>query len=658
MGTATLAGMQGKAGWLGSALALAWGLVVSPAQAQSEQHNATTESSDAFGHTVGNERSGLYSQEEVRGFNPSEAGNNRMQGLYFDFAGFLPTRLTEGSTVRVGLAAQRYPFPAPSGLIDYTLEVPGAQSEFEVEIDNSGGVARGFGAQTNIKLALDGERFGVALGAGMREANRPEGGEHKFRTWAALAAFRPAPGTEFIAFSSVLYSLSNDARATYYPVLVAPPPEVERGKYLGLDWTGGDNINEAHGAMAKIALAPGWRIHAGLFLSVRRQNGTFADLLQGVNPQGQASRVVIAEDGNRDRILSGEFRLIREWQSGRFDHTLTASLRGRAKNRLFGGGARLNLGTGPIDQPEFWPSRPPPYTLGAKSTDRVRQLYGGLSYNLLWQGGASLDLGISKGTYSKRIDFAGPDLADLEVRDAPLLWNVAASVSLGRNVILFGGMSRGQEDAVIAPDIAINRAEAPPAIRTRQVEAGLRVQLTPDLSLVTSVFEISRPYYNLDTGLRYRELGRLTNRGLEVSLTGKLAPGLTLVGGLLLADPKISGEAVASGQIGERPVGQVRRRVVANLDWRSRGGTGPLSLDLNVESFSSRVGNAANTLTAPPRTNVNLGARYRFKLAGTALTLRPQVMNLFDNYGWAVNPSGGFVYTPKRAFNVALFVNW
>lgn len=649
--------MVGFASRLVLGSAVAFGLCPVAAHAQRAEQNAATQSNDAFGRTVGNERSGLYGADDVRGFNPGEAGNNRLDGLYFDFPGFISARLTEGNTVRVGLAAQRFPFPAPSGLIDYELKVPGGERELRLEIDTAGSIARGPGAVIEAKLPLAGDRFGIAVGAGLRDATRPEGGKHQFRTWSALAAFRPSAGTEFMLFASRVRTTSIEARTTYFPAGTAPPPEVERGRFLGLGWTESDNGGEVHGALARIALGGSWRVHAGLFLAKRDQQGNFADLLLGVTADGRASRLVIADPGAHDSILSGEFRLIREWRAGALSHSLTASVRGRRKNRLFGGSVALALGSGPITAPESWGGAPA-YALRAQDRDRVRQLNAGVSYNLLWQGKASLDIGISKGLYNKRIDFADPTLGDTQTRNWPLLWNVSASVSLSDKLIAFGGLSRGQEDAVIAPDIAVNRSEAPPAIRTRQAEVGLRIALTDHLSLVAGAFEISRPYYNLDTALRYRRLGRLTNRGLEFSLTGQLAPGLSLVGGLLLADPKIAGEAVSAGQIGERPVGQVRRRLVSSIDWRGKAGKGPLSLDLYVESLSSRMGNSANTLVAPPRTQVNLGARYRFDLAGARMILRPQVLNLFNGYGWQVSSSGGFTYLPARIFSIALTADW
>ncbi len=137
-----------------------------------------------------------------------------------------------------------------------------------------------------------------------------------------------------------------------------------------------------------------------------------------------------------------------------------------------------------------------------------------------------------------------------------------------------------------------------------------------------------------------------------------MVPGFNLVGGLLLLDPRISGEAVTSGQIGPRPVGQVRRHGVLNFDWRPNAGKSPLSFDLAVEHFASRVGNSANTLHAAPRTVVNLGARYRFRMGPGTFLLRPLIQNLFDNYGWQVSTSGGWTYTAPRAVTLQLVADF
>ena len=79
------------------------------AQAQRTSENIVTQSADAFGKAIGSERIGLYSPDDIRGFNPIDAGNVRIEGLYFDHIERVPVRLVEGSTVRVGIAARGYP---------------------------------------------------------------------------------------------------------------------------------------------------------------------------------------------------------------------------------------------------------------------------------------------------------------------------------------------------------------------------------------------------------------------------------------------------------------------------------------------------------------------------------------------------------------------
>ena len=56
-------------------------LVPHAAWAQRAHENVATQSGDAFGRSVGQDRSGLYSSDDVRGFNPVDAGNVRLEGL-------------------------------------------------------------------------------------------------------------------------------------------------------------------------------------------------------------------------------------------------------------------------------------------------------------------------------------------------------------------------------------------------------------------------------------------------------------------------------------------------------------------------------------------------------------------------------------------------
>lgn len=632
-------------------------MAAAPALAQRTTQNVTTQSDDAFGRSVGNDRSGLYSTDEVRGFNPVDAGNVRLRGLYVDIVDRVPTRLVDGNTIRVGIAAQRYPFPAPTGLVDFDVNEPGDRLSQSVQLDNASTNTPGFGGNMEISLPLlDQRRAGLFFGVAMREARRPEGGAHQGRGIAGSLILRPVSGGEVLLFGGANFNRGEEARATLFPAGTVLPPEIPRGEFLGQPWTERSSDTVMLGMATKWALGP-WRIEAGLFNSSRIQSRNFSDNLTGVTGDGRsANRVIVATERNREKALSGEIRLVRDWKAGPLTHSVIVSLRGRNKERWLGGGQRIALGPSSALTPDVRAA--PTIRTGPLDHDVVRQRTYGLAYSGALRGRAGLDLAVSRTDYSKRLDFASPSAPDLDIRDRPLVGNLSVWAAPLRGVTLFSGYTRGQEEALIAPDVATNRNEAPPAIRTAQIEAGARLALGSQLGIIASVFSISKPYYNLDPALRYREIGTLTNRGLEVSVTGRLVPGLVAVAGTLLMDSRISGEIGSLNQIGPRPVGLARRRSVVNVDWRLQGGKGPLSLDLVVESLSSRIGNTANTLSAPPRTTVNLGARYRFAIKSTQLMARVQLQNAFNAYNWNVSLSGGFTYINPRYLQTQIVVDF
>ena len=84
------------------------------AAADRAQENAVTAAEDAFGIAVGNQAIGLYSMADARGFSPQQAGNLRIEGLYFDTPSSYVGPCTARATVmRIGITAQAYSFPRP-----------------------------------------------------------------------------------------------------------------------------------------------------------------------------------------------------------------------------------------------------------------------------------------------------------------------------------------------------------------------------------------------------------------------------------------------------------------------------------------------------------------------------------------------------------------
>jgi iron complex outermembrane receptor protein len=204
------------------------------------------------------------------------------------------------------------------------------------------------------------------------------------------------------------------------------------------------------------------------------------------------------------------------------------------------------------------------------------------------------------------------------------------------------------------PSNAANRGEALPALRTRQYEAGARLALNPRWRLVVAAFDISKPYFEIDlTDGHYRQLGAVTHRGVEGSLSSKPTEQLNIVAGAVFLRPRVSGQAVEDGRLGNRPIGRTSLLIDAAADYRLASIPG-LSIDARIVHEGRRVANAVSTLHLPARTTLDLGARYRTRVGRIPTLFRAQVKNVGDAYGWKVSSGGGFTLLQGRRATVSV----
>jgi iron complex outermembrane receptor protein len=228
-----------------------------------------------------------------------------------------------------------------------------------------------------------------------------------------------------------------------------------------------------------------------------------------------------------------------------------------------------------------------------------------------------------------------------------------AAAYLSDKIAVYGGYTRGLEESPVAAFEAVNRNEAPPAIRTEQKDAGVRAKIGDKVTAVIGLFDVSKPYFNLDGTSRFRQIGMVRNRGIEFSLAGEVAKGLSVVVGNVLLDAKLSGEEVDQGLIGKTPVGTFVRNTNVNLDYQVPGVEG-LSVSAAVFSTSDRTANAANTLVVPARAILNLGGRYKFKIDKVPALIRFNATNITNTFGYNVSGSGAFTPNGSRRYALTL----
>jgi iron complex outermembrane receptor protein len=625
----------------------------SPAWAQRTDENAVRSADDAFGTSVGNERIGLYNVVDVRGFSPVTAGNIRIEGLSITEHGGFTSRIVSGSTIRVGLTAQGYPFPAPTGIADFSLRTSGNEAVLSPALY--------FGPNRTAAVDLDAQipvlpdRLSVAAGISYRYGEDFIGEDARAFGAGGVLRWRPTDRLEVKPFYGRLQVDDDRDIPSIFTAGPYLPPKVER-RYFGLDWAHNEIERQFFGGVGSARLSDNWQVRAGLFRSENHGELSQTQLYRSVQPDGSGQRTLVTTKDQTQKSTSGELRSSYSLTEGGRRHTIHLAARGRDTRRAYGGGDVRDLGPGVIGRSAD--TKEPAFNFGPLTRDEVRQITGGLGYELRWPRVAELSLGIQKTDYEKNTLI--PGLPALTTKENPWLFNGTLALHLSKKLVAYAGYTRGLEESGVAPPNAVNRNSAPPALRTSQRDAGLRYAILPRLSLVAGLFDVRKPYFNVDPDRLFRELGTVRHRGLELSLAGQPIDGLSIVAGAVFLDADVSGEAVELGRIGPKPVGTTGRTIRANFDYRMPFFE-PVSVDLAINSLGGRIASPlgyaeldGRQLTTEPLTTFDIGARYRFKAGAAPATLRAQVTNLFDVYGWNVSPNSSFRFTDTRRFLLSL----
>lgn len=606
------------------------------------EENAVRQSGDAFGSTIGREVIGIYNQMNVRGFSPIAAGNVRIDGLYFDPVVPPNSRISRTTTIRVGLSALGSPFPAPTGLVDFGFRRPGDKAAASVLLATD--VWGTYNAEIDAVLPVA-DTLSLGLGASARIENGFDGTRENQIGGTLIARWTPAPGLTLVPFASVVRSLFDDHRVTFQTAAEFLPPLLPRRQRFGPDWVNGTGTDANIGLLGDWQIAPEWLLRTGLFRSSRTRDGQMTNLIRELRPDRTGRQRIIVDPQLAFAAISGEVRLTRQIDEGPRRHLIHVALRGRSGDRRFGGSDILDLGPVQIDTPSTVPE--PGFNLGPQQRDEVRQFTGGIAYEGRWRGVGEISAGLQYSDYRKRIDLPGGGIQATDAR--PLLYNVTIAANLAERLVVYAGAVNGLEESGIAPGNAANRNEALPAISTRQFDAGLRYAITDDIKLVAGVFDIAKPYFNLDANNRFDVLGDVINRGIEASIAGPVTERLSIVAGGVLLWPKVTGDAVAAGRVGPRPVAAIGQRLEFSADWRPAFASG-VSFDGRFAYRSAETATVSNRVEVPGRTQVDIGGRYRFRLAGNSALLRVQITNLFDVQGYDVRGAGAYGPIPGRLF--------
>ncbi len=630
-------------------------LSTAPAFAQRANENALASAEDAFGTTVGNEASGLYDARNARGFNPQAAGNARIEGMYFDrpYSGpgdVLNDRLMTGFTVRVGLAVQSYPFPAPSGVVDVTLRIP-RSDHAQGSVVATVGPYDTYALEVDAQTPIVADRLAVQVAAKGQHFRSDFGTNAKDWSAAVLGRWTPNDAIEIIPFWGRFQRHDFENPPIVYTFGNQLPPRIERGVNYQQDWADFEQHETNFGMVGRARLSDNWTLRTGLFRAWYYRAKDNAVFFNNTMPDGSADVLFQFQPPQRFSSYSGEVRASGVFTDGDFRHTVHISARGRDSVRQVAGTAVVPYGKAFIGVPNPIPR--PAFTYTERTVDLADQYTGGGIYELQWRGVGGFSLGLQKTTYHREVRVPGQPLSTIGL--SPWLYNGTWNAYPISKVTLFGSYTRGLEESGVAPQAARNRGEALPSSFTTQLDAGIAYQLMPKVKLVTTVFQIKKPFFDKENTNLFTNVGNLSHEGIELSATGEIAPSLTMLTGVVLLKARVKGPLVDQGIVGSIPLGRDARAARFDLQYGPPAWRG-FSVDGQLDYIDRGFASPRNLANIPPRTVINLGARYRFNIAGAPSTLRVRLQNLTNTFAWEYAGGNNYylAYIGRRRVTVSL----
>lgn len=209
---------------------------------------------------------------------------------------------------------------------------------------------------------------------------------------------------------------------------------------------------------------------------------------------------------------------------------------------------------------------------------------------------------------------------------AAVVFKATNNVSLYANRI--EALSQGSE----APPGTSNAGTVLPPIRSKQYEAGAKVDFGP-YAVTASLFQIERPAASTDLRTNsYGLTGEQRNRGVEFGVFGEPVRGIRALGGATYTQGRLTRTANGANEGNTAPgVPKLQVNLGGEYDVAALPG---LTLNARAIYTSSQYYDAENVRSIPGWTRFDIGARYTIKSA-YPVTLRATVENVANRRYWA-----------------------
>lgn len=272
-------------------------------------------------------------------------------------------------------------------------------------------------------------------------------------------------------------------------------------------------------------------------------------------------------------------------------------------------------------------------------------------------------------TIGARYQVAGAGLTDIRApaNSRPFsdsaVWTPAYAVLVKpvENISLYANYIEGLQTPFIVGPQFNNRGTLIPASKTKQTEAGVKID-AGRITTTMSLFEIEQRQVVTLGGTIQVQNGRQRNRGAEINVFGEVTPEFRLLGGVALIDGRQIDTAIAANGTntnGRKAVGVPAVTANIGAEWDNPFVQG-LTFSGRVIYTSSQYVDLPNTMTLPEWTRVDLGARYTFTSPwnGKPIVVRANIENVANNAYWASAYSGVITLAAPRTYLLSTTFNF
>ena len=597
---------------------------------------------------------GYAEQFSIRGFKLDNNSSYRKDGIAIPGDTQIPLENKERIEVLKGLAGLQAGIAAPGGVIDFIVKRPTATALRTVTVEAR---ERGtlYGA-VDLGGRLDDTRFGYRINLAaerLRSYIKGADGNRKFISGAFDWQISP----QALLQLDLDYQDKSQITAPGFQLLnnTTLPTGVSADTLLNLQpWTRPvDTITSNIGLRFQYAFDDNW--HATISAnqhSFKRDDYTAfpygcsaQDLYPGFCGNGDYDVYDYRSLGETKKPLSAQAMIQGKFATGSVRHDLTAGVatfrrKDRAGRYVYDYAGTSNIYNPVIVDISNGVQGPVRQTRNDKENSVFVQDIVSLSNN--WKLHAGLrHIDVDGFQYVLKAD---PSVAEVRAKHAFLLPNVALVYNPLDNVAVYGAYSQGMEHGGTADRKAANANEELSPSRSKQIEFGVKADITPDLMLAASLFQIRKGLEFQNAGNYFVRAGQAQHRGLELSAQGKASSDLSVGVSVTALHSQQSNTGEASLD-GKRVPNVPSLKSAVHLDYRVPQVAG-LSVNGSWEYSGKKAFEFNNNTFVPSYHVANLGAAYVTRLAGKQAVLRATVNNVFDKFYWRdVTPeSDGYLF--------------